>query len=168
MKPVDLSLQKNDPKSQKNLTLIEKLKQSNTPQTIGEKVKRLSPLSIFTASFSATICRRTSLNIFDVASTQIFKDILREDPGPTNSASQVDSAASGGSKTSATASMSKKLVLEEKLPSRNIFKVIPYLIQKNGPKVIFAGYLHAIGANVSRTFVYFPIFETRNFTKKIH
>lgn len=97
----------------------------------------LSQWQIIGASLASGMTVKTTTNVIEVATTRILKDTIFCRP-----------ATCPGRQNCTTC-----------LPSRNLFKVIPYIIQKNGWTVIFNGIFQNYATGFARTLSFFPVYE---------
>lgn len=97
----------------------------------------LTHWQILTASLAAGTVVKTTTNLIDVAVTRILKDTIycrpQICPGREN--------------------------CNQCLPSRNVFKAIPYLVKKNGYKIAFNGIFQNYLSGFARTLSFFPVYE---------
>ena len=94
---------------------------------------------------STTVLTRIFTNLPEVSSTRIIKDILACQARKC----EID-------RSSLTIS---KITCDHCLPTRNIFKVMPYLIRTQGFKMAFNGIFYGISSSMGRTLIFFPIYE---------
>ena len=92
------------------------------------------------SSLIANLSTRCLTNIFEVANTRIVKDLVFCKP-------------------SECLSPSKPLDCPQCLPSRNLFSVARFLVEKNGPAIALNGLTFGLGTGVVRTLTFFPTYE---------
>ena len=127
----------------KNLQTFRKT--ASQPNSVA-KTKALATHEIMISSFTGSAVTRILLNGVEVAATRIIKDTLACTP-------------------QGCLSPQDRTKCPECLPSRNIFKVIPYLIKNNGFSVMYNGINSNVPLTFVRTLTFLPAYEFRKIQK---